>query len=72
MEVWPHECRANRLAWGFTASALIAMGVHFMRLQRAAAGGEGARFNIRFAHGAIAIATVAVLFTSLPSIVFLP
>lgn len=74
VEIWPEGPMANRLAWAFTALALLAMGVHFVRLGR---GGPGAAlhaevtgFSRRFARGAIAIATVAVLFTALPSIVF--
>jgi hypothetical protein len=72
VEIWPHEWRANQLAWGFTAIALLVMGVHFVRLDRRAEGGELGDFTRRFAHGAIAIATVAVLFSALPSVVLLP
>jgi hypothetical protein len=72
VEIWPAGWRANQLAWGFTAIALLAMGVHFVQVHRPAERGELARFNHRLARGAIAIATVAVLFTALPSLVFLP
>jgi uncharacterized membrane protein YidH (DUF202 family) len=68
VEVWPAESRANRLAWVFTAMALLAMGLHFVRVERRAERGELADFSRRFTRGAIAIATVAVLFTALPSL----
>jgi hypothetical protein len=72
VEIWPSESRAHQLAWVFTAMALLAMGVHFVRTERWAGCGELAGFSRRFARGAIAIATVAVLFTALPSVVLLP
>jgi hypothetical protein len=72
VEIWPAGWRANQLAWGFTALALLAMGVHFVQLDRRAECGELAHFSHRLARGAIAIATVAVVFTALPSVVFLP
>ena len=72
VEAWPQEARANWLAWVATGVALLAMGVHALRLHRSTAQGEVAAFNRRFARGAIAIATVAVIFTALPSVVFLP
>lgn len=72
VEIWPGEGRANHLAWGFTVLALLAMGVHFLRVGRMARQGEVAGFSHRFAQGAIAISTVAVLFTALPTLVFLP
>lgn len=72
VEIWPDEQRANTLAWGFTVLALVALGVNVVRLNRRAERGELADANRRLARGAIAIATVAVLFTALPSFVFLP
>lgn len=72
VEIWPCEWRANKLAWGFTAVALSVIGVHFVRLNRRAGNGEFADPSLRLARGAIAIATVAILFTALPSFVFLP
>jgi uncharacterized membrane protein YidH (DUF202 family) len=71
VEIWPSESRAHQLAWVFTAMALLAMGVHFVRTEREGGRGELAGFSRRFARGAIAIATVAVLFTALPSLVLL-
>jgi uncharacterized membrane protein YidH (DUF202 family) len=71
VELWPSESRANELAWSFTALALLAMGVHLVRVERRVERGELADFSRRLARGAIAIATVAVLFTALPSVVFL-
>lgn len=70
VEVWPAQARANHLAWVFTAIALMAMAVHHVRLQRRSARGELTDFNRRFGRGAVAIATLAVAFTALPSIVF--
>jgi hypothetical protein len=76
VEIWPTEARANHLAWVFTALALLAMAVHGVRIERTLGRTTGrdelAAFNRRFAHGAIAIATVAVLFTALPSLMLLP
>lgn len=71
-EIWPHQWLANALAWAFTAIALLGLGVHFMRAkaQRAECGLAG--WSYRYAPRAIAIATAAVLFTALPSMVFLP
>lgn len=72
VEIWPHGWRANLLAWGFTVVALAAMAAHFVQLRRADVQAEAARFNRRFAYGATAIATLAVLFTALPSMVLVP
>lgn len=72
VEIWPGEWRANTLAWVFTAIALLVIGVNFVRLQRRAERRELADASHRFARGAIAIATVAVVFTALPSLVLLP
>lgn len=72
VELWPDGWRANQLAWAFTAIALLAMGLHGIRLYRNTPREELSAFSRRFERGAIAIATVAVLFTALPSIVFLP
>lgn len=72
VEIWPHQWRANQLAWAFTVVALVAMGVHAALLAHKAARGQLAEPARRLARGATAIATVAVLFTALPSIVFLP
>lgn len=72
VEVWPGQWRANLLAWGFTAVALLATGVHYRRWHRADGQNEVAGFSRRFARGAIVIATVAIVFTAIPSIAFLP
>lgn len=71
-EIWPHERHANLLAWGFTALALLAMGVHIVRLRASTPAGEMSAWGHRFAQGAIAIATAAIVFTALPSLVFVP
>ena len=71
-EIWPHQWAANALAWAFTAIALLAVGVHYVRLKARHAGGKLPGWSYRFARGAVAIATAAVVFTALPSVVFLP
>jgi len=71
-EIWPHQWTANALAWGFTAIALLAVGLHFVRLKAQHAHGGLPGWSFRFARGAIAIATAAVVFTALPSLVLLP
>lgn len=71
-EIWPHQWTANALAWAFTAIALLAVGVHHVRLKARHADGDLPGWNYRFARGAVAIATAAVVFTALPSVVFLP
>ena len=71
-EIWPHQWAANALAWGVTAIALLAVGVHFVHLEAQHADGRLPGWSYRFAQGAVAIATVAVVFTALPSVIFLP
>ncbi len=71
-EIWPHQWTANAVAWGVTAIALVAVGVHFVRLKAQHADGALPGWSYRFARGAIAIATAAVVFSAIPSFVFLP
>lgn len=71
-EIWPHQWAANALAWVVTAIALLAVGVHSVRLKAQHAEGCLSGWNYRFARGAAAIAAAAVVFTALPSVVFLP
>ena len=71
-EIWPYQWTANALAWGVTAVALLALGVHYVRLKAQHADGDLPGWSYRFASGAIAIATAAVVFSTLPSFVFLP
>jgi hypothetical protein len=71
-EIWPHRWPANGVAWVATPIALLAMGAHLFRVSARHADGTLEGWQHRFAQGAIAIATVAVLFTALPSIVFRP
>ena len=71
-EIWPYQWTANALAWGVTAVALLALGVHHVRLKAQHADGDLPGWSYRFARGAIAIATAAVVFSTLPSFVFLP
>ena len=71
-EIWPHQWTANALAWAVTAVALLAVGVHYFRLKSQHVDGGLPAWSYRFARGAIAIATVAVVFSALPSFVVLP
>ena len=71
-EIWPHQWTANVLAWGITAIALLTAAMHLVRVKAQHAGGELPVWHYRFARGAVAIATTAVLFGALPSIIFLP
>lgn len=71
-EIWPHQWAANALAWAATALALPAVGLHFVRVDARCAEGELGRWNRRFARRATGIAATAVLFSALPSFVFLP
>lgn len=71
-EIWPQQWTANAWAWAATAIVLLAMGLHYVRLKARHAEGDLPGWSYRFARGAIAIATVAVVFSALPSLVFLP
>lgn len=72
VEVWPDRWAANVVAWVATAIALAAIGLHVVRLRARQASGALPGTSARIAHGAIVLATVAILFSALPSIVFLP
>lgn len=71
-EIWPHQWPANALAWGVTAIALLAVGVHHVRLKARYADGRIADWNYRFARRAVAIAAAAVVFSAIPSFMPLP
>lgn len=74
VELWPWRLLANQLAWAVTALALLAMGAlaaHLLRTEGGTQASNGAGFHRCLARGAIAIATVALLFTAWPSFVFL-
>ena len=71
-EIWPHQWTANAVAWGATALALLAVGVHCVLLKAQHADGGLPGWGYRFAQGAIAIATAAIVFGALPSFIFLP
>ena len=71
-EIWPLQWTANAVAWGATAIALLAVGVHYVRLKAQHANGDLPDWSYRFALGAIALATAAVVFSAVPSFVFLP
>ena len=72
VEIWPRQWIANALAWGATAVALLALGTHWVRLGAGTPTGETASWARRLGRGAAAIASVAVVFGALPSLVFLP
>lgn len=73
VEIWPGEWIANVLAWVATAVALLSLGTYWLRLGAgSAAPGETARWTRRLGRGATAIAGAAVVFSALPSVVFLP
>ncbi len=69
-EFWAADAPATWLAWAFTAAALLAIGVHAAWLRRLGRHREVDQPTLRIARGANAIATVAVLFTALPTIVW--
>lgn len=71
-EIWPHQWAANAWSWGVTAIALLAVGVHYLGLKAQHADGGIPGWSYRFARGAAAIATVALVFSALPSFVLLP
>jgi hypothetical protein len=71
-EVWPHQWPANALAWVVTVLALLALAWHFVRVNAERAAGRLPAWHHRAAQGATAIAMAAVLFSGLPSLVFLP
>jgi len=71
-EIWPLQWTANVVAWGATAIALLAVGLHYARLTAQHADGILPGWSYHFARSATAIATVAVMFSTLPSLVFLP
>ncbi|WP_157581033.1 hypothetical protein [Pelomonas sp. Root405] len=71
-EIWPHQWTANAVAWAATVIALLAVGAHLKRVRARHAAGQLPGWHYRFAQGAMAIATAAVLFGALPSLVFLP
>lgn len=71
VEVWPGRPIAHWLAWLFTGVALVALGLHWRRIEAATPTGELTGWTRRFARAAVAIATVAVLFVALPSLLLL-
>jgi hypothetical protein len=72
VEIWPRQWIANALAWGATAVALLALGACWVCLGPGRPAGETASWTRRLGRGATAIASVAVVFSALPSLVFLP
>lgn len=71
-EIWPHQWAAHAWAWAVTAIALLAVGLNHLRLKARYAAGALPGWSYRFACGATAIATAAVVFGALPSVVFRP
>jgi hypothetical protein len=73
VELWPGQWQANAVAWAATVGALLALGWHWRRLQRSTApAGSMLDWVHHLGRGATAIAGLAVLFSALPSLVFLP
>ncbi len=76
VEIWPQQLTANLVAWIATPIALFAVGVHAVRMQVQRQppdiAGDVAGWKHRFAHGAIAISAVAIVFSAVPSLVLLP
>ena len=70
-EIWPQGRTAHALAWALTALALLALGLHLLRVNATTPGGELTAWSRRFAQGAVAIATAAVVFVALPSLMLL-
>lgn len=66
--VWPHQRMANIVAWSATVIALLALGVHALRLRGLRVAGALMGLHYRCSQGAAALATVAVVFSSLPAI----
>lgn len=71
-EIWPAQWAANAVAWGATAIALLAVGMHWRRVRAQHAAGELSDWDHRFAVGAVSIASVAVVFSAWPSFFYLP
>jgi hypothetical protein len=65
--IWPHHRLANAAAWAATALALLALGGLALHQHRQRAAGILAQWHFRLAQGATALATVAVVFSALPS-----
>jgi hypothetical protein len=72
VEIWPRQWPANMLAWTLTPLALVALGLQWVRLRAGRPGGELTGWIRRFGQAATALASVAVVFSAVPSIVFLP
>lgn len=70
--VWPDQWAANAFAWGATVIALVAVGFHGLRLKARHANGSLSGWSYRLASGVVAIATAAVVFSALPSVLVLP
>ncbi len=71
-EIWPHQWTANVIAWATTAIALLAMGAQHLCLKARHAHGDLPGWSYRFAWRASAIATAALVFSAVPSVVFVP
>lgn len=69
--VWPQQRMANVVAWIATAMALLALGMHALRLRGLRAAGALTGLHYRCSQGAAALATVAVGFSALPALVLL-
>lgn len=71
-EIWPHQWTANALAWGATAIALVALSIHYGQ-SKTQQGDEGfSGWSYRIERGTVLFTMVAVVFSALPSVAFLP
>ena len=71
-EVWPRQWQANALAWAATAVALLVLAWYWRHLHGTRPPGTLSGWVHRLGRGATALAGVAVVFSALPSLVFLP
>lgn len=71
-EVWPHRWPANLLAWVATVLALLVLAGYWRHLRRGRRVDALSRWVHGLGLGATALAAVAVVFSALPSLVFLP
>jgi hypothetical protein len=70
--LWPRQWLANGLAWVATLLALGALGWLWRRISLGPPSGGLVGWARRVGQGATVIAVVAVLFSAVPSLVFLP
>ena len=72
VEIWPLQWQANVADWVFTAAALLALGGRWLRSKRSEPHSDLSGWSLRLGRGATALAGLAVVFTAIPSLVFVP